>query len=126
MKNLLKYLLLSIIALAFYDSARGAYPCGQETVSANLPIEIIEADTYISSPDYALSVPRQVSFANSARLQSSSRRQDSTQRQNTECVKSGKVINSGIRFVALRQSLFSHSSLTEPSHTLTRLCRFII
>ena len=126
MKNLLKYLLLSVIALAFYNCARGAYPCSQEEVSESLPIEIIETDTYISSPDYALSVPRQVSFGSSVRLQSSSRRQDSSHRQNTECIKSGKVVNSSIRYVFLKQSLLSHSSLTEPSNTLTRLCRFII
>ena len=127
MKNLLKYLLLSIVALAFYLGAKGDliahediqdYDCAS-TCSASLNVSITapETDIYVPSQDSTVNVPR---------LQSNSSRHETSHRQNHEVVKSGKTINSILRYVVQKKSLIIHSTLMEPANKLVSLCRLII
>ena len=125
MKKLLKYILFSMIALAFYNGARADSYCDDISL-ADIQNEITAIDCFVSSPQTDICIPRQVSTFTSVRLQTSGRRPDNFQRQNFECVKSGKVINALIRYFVQRNTILTHSSLVEPSHTLIRLCRFII
>ena len=125
MKKLLKYILFCIVALAFYNGARtGSYT--EDISLADIQNEITTIDCFVSSPQTDICIPRQVSIFTSVRLQTSSRRPDNFQPQNFDCVKSGKIVNAGIRYFVQRKSILAHSTLVEPSHTLIRLCRFII
>ena len=125
MKKLLKYILFSIVALAFYNGASADSYCDDISL-ADIQNEITAIDCFVSSPQTDICIPRQVPTFTSVRLQTSSRRPDNFQRQNFECVKAGKVINAGIRYFVQRNTILTHSSLVEPSHTLITLCRFII
>ena len=125
MKKLLKYILLCVVALVFYNGAR-ADSYSEDISLADIQNEITAIDCFISSPQTDICVLRQVSTFTSVRLQSSSRRPNNFHHQNFECVKSGKIINAGIRYFVQRNTILTHSSLVEPSHTLIRLCRFII
>ena len=126
MKRLLKYLLLSLFALAFYDDAREVTPYDLGIYSDGLQNEQTFLTSRLSSPLSDICIPRQVSSVNSVRVQNTARRQDNFQRQHFECIKAGKVLNSSTRFVIQSISLFSYSSLSEPNRFLTRLCRLII
>jgi hypothetical protein len=141
MKNWLKYLLVSIVALAFYNGAGEhlvAERCSSEAIENTSGIENVynsSVCTNLSSPDSdfcaprpepSVTAPRPAPNVSSSRMQSNGRRHESSSRQNFEIVKSGKTINSGIRYVLQKQSIFSHSTLIEPASRLVCLCRFII
>ena len=127
MKILLKYLLLSIAALAFHMGAKADlfahedvqhYDCSSAyTTSLNVSI---------TTPKTDICIPRQVSTVTIPRLQSNSNRHETSHRQKHEVVKSGKTINSILRYVVQKKSLIIHSSLMEPANKLVSLCRLII
>ena len=127
MKNLLKYLLLSLVVLAFHIGAKDGlsahediqdYDCASAyTASLNVSITAPTAD---------ICIPRQVSTVSVPRLQSNSNRHETSHRQNHEVVKSGKTINSILKYVVQKQSLILHSTLMEPANKLVSLCRLII
>ena len=127
MKNLLKYLLLSIVALAFHLGAKGDLFAHEEVQDYDY------ASTYttslnvsITTPKTDICIPRQVSTVTVPRLQSNSNRHETGHRQNYEVVKSGKTINSCLRYCVQKKSLIIHSSLMEPANKLVSLCRLII
>ena len=80
----------------------------------------------ITSPKTDICIPRQVSTVTVPRLQSNSNRHETSHRQNHEVVKSGKTINSILKYVVQKKSLIIHSSLMEPANKLVSLCRLII
>ena len=131
MKKWLKYLLVSIVALAFYNGAGEFFDSpslyGEYTSSiSSTTISNPETDICAPRPESSVTAPRPASNVSSSRIQSNGRRHESSHRQNFEFVKSGKTINSGIRYVLQKQSIFNHSSLIEPASRLVCLCRFII
>ena len=128
MKNLLKYLLFGIVALAFYGSADKVQSCVEEFSAIEMQVdETSVQDFALSSNEADLSVPRQVSSVSMVRLQKgSSRKQVNNWRQGYEYLKSGKTVNPHTQLVVQRKSLICHSSLVEPACNLSRLCRFII
>lgn len=127
MKNLLKYLLLSLVAMAFYMGDKSdlfAHEDVQEYDYASAYTTSLNVS--ITSPETDICIPRQVSTVTVPRLQSNSNRHDTSRRQNHEVVKSGKTINSILRYVVQKKSLIIHSSLMEPANKLVSLCRLII
>ena len=127
MKNLLKYLLLSIVTLAFHMGAKAdlfAHEDVQEYDYASAYTTSL--DVSITSPKTDICIPRQVSTVTVPRLQSNSNRHETSHRQNHEVVKSGKTINSILRYVIQKKSLITHSTLMEPANKLVSLCRLII
>ena len=127
MKNLLKYLLLSLVALVFYMGAKSdlfAHEDVQEYDYAS--VYTTSLNVSITSTKTDICIPRQVSTVTVPRLQSNSNRHETSHRQNHEVVKSGKTINSILRYVVQKQSLIIHSSLMEPANKLVSLCRLII
>ena len=126
MKNLLKYILLSILAFVFYDSAKNESTSGEYNLLSELQVEhILEQETFVSSPRTDICPPRQVSTLNVPRTQTSSRH-DSSNRHNSEFVKFGKTITSGCNYIAQNKTLIQHSPFMDPGHKLVSLCRFII
>ena len=128
MKNLLKYLLFGIVALAFYGSADKVQSCVEEFSAIEMQVDETSVQGFaLSSNEADLSVPRQVSSVSMVRLQKgSSRKQVNNHRQGYEYLKSGKTVNPETQFIVQRKSLICHSSLMEPACNLSRLCRFII
>ena len=127
MKSLLKYLLLSLVTLAFHMGAKAdlfAYEDVQEYDYTSAYTTSL--DVSITSPKTDICIPRQVSTVTVPRLQSNSNRHETSHRQNHEVVKSGKTINSILRYVVQKKSLITHSTLMEPANKLVSLCRLII
>lgn len=127
MRELIKYLLLIIFSVVFYDATgRSDISYMEETVSAS-PIEIVEADSYISSDtDSDLCLPRQISSPSPARAQLSLRRADNILKQSLEFVKSGKIFNPNIRFFIQKTRIQNHSSSVDSAHDLTFIGKLII
>ena len=127
MKNLLKYLLLSIVALAFYMGAKADLFAHEDVQEYNYASAYTTSlNVSITSPKTDICIPRQVSTVTVPRLQSNSNRHETSHRQNHEVVKSGKTINSILKYVVQKKSLIIHSSLMEPANKLVSLCRLII
>ena len=127
MKKLLKYLLLTLVTLAFHMGAKAdlfAHEDIQEYECAS--VYTASLNVSITSPKTDICIPRQVSTVTVPRLQSNSNRHETSHRQNHEVVKSGKTINSILRYVVQKKSLIIHSSLMEPANKLVSLCRLII
>ena len=127
MKNLLKYLLLSLVALAFHMGAKDdmfAHEDIQDYDYASTCTASLNVGR--TAPTTDICIPRQVSTVTVPRLQSNSNRHETSHRQNCEVVKSGKTINAALRYVVQKQSLIIHSSLMEPANKLASLCRLII
>ena len=127
MKKLLKYLLLSIVALAFHIGAKADLFAPEDIQEYDhASAYTTSLNVSITSPKTDICIPRQVSTVTVPRLQSNSNRHESSHRQNHEVVKSGKTINSILRYVVQKKSLIIHSTLMEPANKLVSLCRLII
>ena len=126
MKNLLKYILLCILALAFYDSDKDDSSSGESNLISELQIEhIIEEETFLSSPRTDICLPRQVSTLSVPRVQTSSRH-DSSNRHNSGSVIFSRTILSGCNYIAQNRTLTQYSPFADPGHILVSLCKLII
>lgn len=126
MKNWLKYILISILGLVFYDGAKDDSSYREYNLISELQIEqILEQETFVSSPRTDICPPRQVSTLSAPRVQSSSRH-DSSSRNSSEFVKFGKSISAGFNYIAQNKTLIQYSPSMDPGHKLVSLCRFII
>ena len=125
MRNLLKYMLLIMVAAVFGHADLSA--CSEpETTAAEMAVYAVTSDANISAADSELCLPRQVSFSSGIRVQSTARRTNCAQRNNLEFAKSGKIINAGQQYFIQRKSIIVHSSLIEPAHKLLYLGKLII
>ena len=127
MKNLLKYLLLSLVALALHMGAKADSSALEDVIDCKQASGYTTSlNVCITTPKADICIPRQVSTVTVPRLQSNSNRHETGHRQNYEVVKSGKTINSCLRYCVQKKSLIIHSSLMEPANKLVSLCRLII
>lgn len=126
MRLVLKYLLPSIVCVVLWG-------CADKDVS---DISVNKSDIYdlaelynnfsIDQQETEFCLPRQVSFANTQRVQSGARRTNSLQRNNFEFAKAGKVMNAGLRYFVQINSIITRSSHVAPSYRLLSLGRLII
>lgn len=126
MKGVLKYLLPVITVLAFWNCMGTSVSAATEDGASAVSVADTAYHTDISESKSELCLPRQVSFANSQRVQTTVQRTAGAGRNNIEFTKSGKVINADIRYFTQRKSILIHSSLIEPAHKLLYLCKLII
>lgn len=127
MKKLLKYIILSILALVLYDSAKDDSSYREYEVLSDFQVEhFLEDNTILSSPHTDFCLPRQSSTLNAPRVQNNGRKQDSSSRQNFEFIKSVKTIYSGLKYIVWNKSSDHYFTILEPGHKLVSLCRFII
>lgn len=126
MKNLLKYLILGIVALAFYHGAQGDVFANEKHRCLDIQHDLSATGiTSISSPESDFCIPRQVSSVNVTRLQDNGRRHETSHRQNV-VMKAGKTINAGVKYIVQKQSILVHSSFIRPSNRLLYIGRLII
>ena len=127
MKNLLKYLLLGIIAMASYNGARKEISVNETDTLANFPNGYtLSYNSFLPLKEAGLCLPAQVTSANSFRLQNSSRRHEASHRQNFPFIHSCKTYNPAIRLIVQEQSSLSYSSLIMSSYRLHYLGQYII
>ena len=127
MIRFLKYLLPMMVAVVFWN-------CRKDIESSAVPGAVSECqeicetvcDNVISSSESELCLPRQISNASQSRVQTSARRTTGCTRTNLAFVKSGKLINAGLRYITQTNSISINSSLIEPSHRLLYLGKLII
>jgi hypothetical protein len=126
MKQFLKCLLLLVVAAVLWGSADDAVsaPSVQDMEEIVFNGSIIP--TSVSAQEHQCNLPRQTSIVNAPSVQNAARRTSTFQRNNLEFAKSGKVINSGLRYFIQLQSVIVHSSLAEPGNMLLCLRRLII
>lgn len=84
------------------------------------------SSTCFTESDYDYCLPVRASIAGPVRIHSTSRRNVNVQRQNFEFVKSGRIINPGIRCLIQKTSINNNTSLTDPASRLLSLCKLII
>lgn len=126
MKRVLKYLLPVIAVLVFWNCMDAPVSAVTAEVHSAASFEDTAFHTYISESESELCLPRQVSFANSQRVQTAVRRTAGAGRNNIEFTRSGKIINADVRYFVQRKSILIHSSLIEPAHRLLYLGKLII
>lgn len=122
MRKLLKYLFPLFAAFFFCNCEYKSDSAVTEEIAAAISLEEAAYHSEISESESELCLPRQVSFANSHRLQNTSRRTSGAQKS-TGIIRSG---NAGIRYFVQRKYVSTLSSLSEPAYRLLCLGRLII
>ena len=126
MKNLLKYILICILALVFYDRGKEDMPSKQHEYFSELQEEqLTEEEVLQSSSKADICLPRQSSLQNATRVQNTGRH-DSTNRFSSELVKFGRTISSSTNYIVQSKSRIQYSSFMDPGQKLVTLCRLII
>lgn len=126
MKQFLKYLLLLVVAAVLWGSADDAVSAPSVQDIEEIVFNGSITPTSVSAQEHQCNLPRQTSIVNAPSVQNAARRTSTFQRNNLEFTKSGKVINSGLRYFIQLQSVIVHSSLAEPGNMLLCLRRLII
>ena len=125
MRKLLKYLLPFMVFAVFSYSTDASEPETMEDFLKEYAVDAASQDS-VSPTETELCLPRQISVANTLRVQNTARRANCSLRTSLEFTKSGKVINAGLRYCIQRKSILIHSSMTEPSSILLSLGKLII
>lgn len=126
MKQFLKYLLLLVVAAVLWGSADDAVSAPSVQDMEEIVFNGSITPTSVSAKEHQCNLPRQTSIVNAPSVQNAARRTSTFQRNNLEFAKSGKVINSVLRYFIQLQSVIVHSSLAEPGNMLLCLRRLII
>ena len=126
MRKRLKYLLLMMVAFAFWNCNDNPLSTVSEEDFATQSLCESVHDNIISSSESELCPARQISYAGPSRTQTSARRTAGYARVNVEFAKSGKLINSGLRYFIQTKSILLHSTLIEPAYKLLYLGKLII
>ena len=126
MKQFLKYLLLLVVAAVLWGSADDAVSAPSVQDIEEIVFNGSITPTSVSAQEHQCNLPRQTSIVNAPSVQNAARRTSTFQRNNLEFAKSGKVINSGLRYFIQLQAFIVHSSLAEPGNMLLCLRRLII
>lgn len=126
MKNLLKYLLVLFSAVLVWGSEDDAAFTYRHGAAAEEYFFQVDTFTSISSTESEFCLPRQISFANTLRVQSSARRTTGIGRNNLEFTRAGKIINASLRFIIQNKSIIIQSALKEPANLLLYLGKLII
>ena len=128
MKNLLKYLVPIIMAIAFID---GLCPLDSTSLNGDMEdfsseVESLYYGNCISSSKPDISLTRQISATNGLRLQTTCKRSNISPKNSSEFVKEGKTVNSCIRYSSQEKSIITCASYIKPSVRLVTLCKLII
>lgn len=127
MKHWLRYLILFIFAVLYYDGTAKVDVSIEDSVEAECAANVVSCDTGFGLPEAEWCLPpRNVSFANSQRLQSSVKRITSTQRYIGGFYKTGKVSDAGSLQFIPNNNLISYSFFIKPAHRLISLGKLII
>ena len=126
-KHWLRYLILFIFAVLYYDGTAKVDTSIGDHVEADCSANVVSCDTGFGLPEAEWCLPpRHVSFANSQRLQSSVKRITSTQRYIGGFYKTGKDSDAGSLQFILYNNLISYSFFIKPAHRLISLGKLII
>ena len=126
MKKIVKYLIIAIIAIAFFGGTNKSDSAMAENSIEDLTIEFVTTDTNFSIFDSALHSSRQVSPVNTSSLQNTSQRANNGHRQNYTFIKAGKILNTGVINSIHNNSQTLYSYLTKPIHRLISFGKLII
>ena len=126
MKKIVKYLIIAIIAIAFFGGTNKSDSAIAENSIEDLTIEFVTTDTNFSIFDSALHSSRQVSPVNTSTLQNTSQRANNGHRQNYTFIKAGKILNTGVINSIYNNSQTYYSYLTKPTHRLISFGKLII
>lgn len=126
MKNLLKYLILFLVFVAFHDAASGFDVPSNHSIESKVPTESTTFSTSLSSAGSSLNLPSQISYSSPVRVEESARRTESHNRQNFVFVKAGKLIDTGIKYYIQKTACVVKTSLTQHSAKLIFLGKLLI
>ena len=126
MKRWLTYLLPLIIVALYWNYKDNLISSSPEKLSPVHAISETLCDNVIYAAESELCLARQISYTGLSRIQTSARRTSSYSRVHFEFAKSGKLINTGLRYFIQAKSILIHSSRIEPAHKLLYLGKLII
>lgn len=125
MIRILKYLVPVFFAVAAWSCEEAGIGSSEPVVS-DFSVAPSAVQTNISATSSEICLPRQVSVANTLRVQSNVSRTGGLQRGGAAFVKSGKVIETGVRFLVRNTLVAIQSASADPSFRLIVLGRLII
>ena len=126
-KHWLRYLILFIFAVLYYDGTAKVDMPIEDSVEADYSANVVSCETGFGLPEAEWCLPpRHVSFANSQRLQSSVKRITSTQRYIGGFYKTEKDSDIGSPQFIPNKNLISYSFFIKPAHRLISLGKLII
>lgn len=128
MKNLLKYLVLFLMAAAFSNVADRFDSSSESTHGSVLPVEVMTASGSFSAASAdMLSAPRTLSLSGTSRVLSTARRTiNAHSRSLSGFIKSGKSINVSVFFSFYRNSTTINTSVIGHAHKLVVLGKLLI
>ncbi len=126
MKNFIKYLILIIIAFAFFGGTNESDSVNEENSIEDLTTEFVTAHIDFSIFDSALHSSRQVSLVSYSATQNLSQRANNGHKQSFAFVKAGKILNAGVINSIYNNSQIYYSYLTKPTQRLISFGKLII
>ena len=126
MLKILKYLFVIIVAAAVWSGADSAVEDILQERLDELSLEYVDCRTVVSEQGSEPCLPRQVTTTSVHHAQAGLRKSNNVQKNKFEFIKSGKVMNAGVRFIIQNRSIILNSSRCEPGHILLSQGRFII
>lgn len=126
MLKILKYLSVIIVAAAAWSGADSVAEDIPQELLNELSLEYVDCQAVVSEQGSEPCLPRQITTTSVHHVQAGLRKSNNVQKNKFEFVKSGKVMNAGIRFIIQNRSIILNSSRCEPGHILLSQGRFII
>ena len=126
MLKILKYLSVIIVAAAVWSGADSAAEDIPQELLNELSLEYVDCQTIVSEQGSEPCLPRQITTTSVHHVQAGLRKSNNVQKNKFEFVKSGKVMNAGIRIFIQNRSIILNSSRCEPGHILLSQGRLII
>lgn len=126
MKGWLKYLLPIVVVVAFWNCTEEPATSASEVAVANEFIQKSSFQTNLSESQPKPCLPRQTSITSAQVIQTYARKSSGIQRTHIVFAKSGKTVNTALRFTIQKSVIDSDSSLTEPGQRLHCLGKLII
>ena len=126
MFRILKYILVIVIAAVVWNGADEAVSDLTPEMLAEMSIDDVYCQTSISEHESDPLLPRQITSSSTHHVPVVVRKTGGVQKNNLEFTKSGKLINTGVRYFLQNQFIILRSSKADPGHLLHSLGRLII
>ena len=126
MLRIFKYILVIIVAAVVWSGADEAVSDLSVEMLAEMAIDDLHPQTSYSDYESEPLLPRQITSTTSHYAPVVARKIGSIQKPHLEFTKSGKLINTGVRYSLQNNHIILKSSKADPGHMLHSLGRLII
>lgn len=126
MRRILKYIILSVIAVICHDVQEAADISMQQDfiMSNHHEVSFVSGSQRDAGNDCCL--PRQISYTGISRLQSCTQNNVNFHKSHSHFIKSGRLMNTAVCCMILDESINTGASISDPSRILATLCKLTI